>query len=195
MQQMNIRTLVLGAGAGAALAFIADPDRGHRRRALLRDQMVRAGRKSRDTVDATTRDLANRTKGVVAAARGRVAVENVDATQLLERVRARLGRACSHPRAIGVDVANGNVTLRGPIVAGEVDAVLAAVAPVRGVRTVTNELASYESTDRVPSLQGAGRLGEPTLDVLQGSWAPATQALVAAAGVAATALCLAYVRR
>jgi hypothetical protein len=188
--------LLLGAGLGLAVAYIFDPDRGRRRRALLADQMRRANRKSRDAVDATTRDLANRTTGIIAATRGRLTNQDADDTTLVERVRAKLGRVCSHPRAIDVEAAGGDVTLRGPVLAHELNNLLATIAAVRGVRSVTSELESHESADGVPSLQGSGMLAEPTLDVLQRNWAPATQALVAAAGLAAAGMYVsAYARR
>ena len=120
---------------------------------------------------------------------------DVDDDRLLERVRARLGRACSHPRAIDVEVTDGIVTLRGPILAGEIENVLSAVRAVRGVQSVTNELASHESSEGIPSLQGEGSIADPSLDILQRNWAPATQALVTA-GIAATGICIAaYARR
>ena len=188
--------LLTGAAVGMAIAYLFDPNRGTRRRALAMDQMRRASRKTRDAVDATMRDVSNRTAGVVAATRGRFAPDEVDDVTLLERVRAKLGRACSHPRAIEVEALDGTVTLRGPILASELERVLATTAAVRGVRSVSNELQPHESAEGVPSLQGQGRVGESTLDILQTNWAPATQALVAAAGLAATGLCVAaYARR
>jgi hypothetical protein len=143
---MNTGNLLVGAGLGAALAYMLDPDTGTRRRALLRDQLGRS--------------------------------EHVDDGTLLERVRSKLGRVCSHPRAIDVQVANGNVTLRGPILAGDVAHVLAAVSNVRGVRAVTNDLDTLDSSDSIPSLQGKGQGATSRFRS-----SPATQALVAA-GVA-----------
>src|SRR5687768_7242759 len=128
------RGMLIGVGIGAALVFIADPQNGRRRRALVRDQFVRASRKTRDALDATGRDMANRTAGIVATARGRMGEEDVDDRRLLERVRAKLGRVCSHPHAIDVEIAEGTVTLRGPILTHEIDSVLTTVAGVRGVR-------------------------------------------------------------
>jgi gas vesicle protein len=193
---MATRDLLLGIGIGAALQFIADPRTGRRRRALATDQLVRASRKTRDALDATARDVTNRTSGIAAAARARWTDEDVDDWRLLERVRAKLGRACSHPRAIDVDVAEGAITLRGPILAAEVDNLLAAVGGVRGVLSVTNALEPHESAEGVPALQGHGNVADPELDILQRHWAPATQALVTAAGLAATAVCMAaYARR
>jgi osmotically-inducible protein OsmY len=188
--------LFTGAAMGMAIAYLFDPNRGTRRRALAMDQMRRATRKTRDAIDAMMRDASNRTAGVVAATRGRFAHDEVDDVTLRERVRAKLGRACSHPRAIDVEALDGGITLRGPILASELDRVLATTAAVRGVRSVSNELQPHESAEGVPALQGQGRVGESTLDMLHTNWAPATQALVAAAGLAATSLCVAaYARR
>jgi len=188
---MNTGNLLAGAGLGAALAFMLDPNTGGRRRALVRDQLVRASRKTRDGLDATSRDLANRTRGITSAARSRFSAEHVDDDVLRDRVRSKLGRVCSHPRAIDVQVENGHVTLRGPIMSGEVTRVLSTISNVRGVSSVSNELDSHDSSEGVPSLQGRGNIAGPRLDVLQRNWAPATQALVAAAGIAATGVWLA----
>jgi hypothetical protein len=192
---MITREMLIGIGIGAAVAYIADPRAGRRRRALARDQLVRTGRKTRDALDATARDVANRTSGVVAATRGRLFDEGVDDRRLVERVRASLGRACSHPHAIDVAASDGTVTLRGPILAREVDGLLSTVRTVRGVESVTSALEPHESADGIPALQGEGSVGDPSLDILQRNWAPATQALVTA-GLAATGICIAaYARR
>ena len=175
---MNTGNLLVGAGLGAALAYMLDPNTGNRRRALVRDQLTRAGRKTRDGLDATARDVANRSRGVAAATRARLRSQHVDDDTLAERVRSKLGRASSHPRAIDVHVEDGNVTLRGPILERETTDVLAAVSNVRGVRAVTNELETHHSSDNIPSLQGEGRLAGSRLTP-----SPTTQALLAA-GVA-----------
>ncbi len=193
---MNSRDFLVGAGVGAALAYMLDPTGGGRRRALARDKVVRATRKTRDGVDATTRDLANRTRGIAAATRGRLRGDDVDDGILVERVRAKIGRVCSHPHALDVDATAGDVTLRGPILANEVNRLLAVAGRVRGVKSVTNELEPHESADGVPSLQGEGRVAGSSVDIMQRSWAPATQALVAVAGLAATGMAVAaYGRR
>jgi hypothetical protein len=87
---MVTRDGAVGVGVGAALLFIADPRSGRRRRALARDQFVRARRKTREVLDATARDVAHRASGVVAAARGRWADDGIDDRRLVERVRASL---------------------------------------------------------------------------------------------------------
>lgn len=192
---MNTREILAGAGVGAAVAFMLDPQGGGRRRALVRDKVVRASRKTRHGVDAVARDITNRSRGIAAATRGRFAGAAVDDDVLVERVRAKLGRAASHPRAIDVKATHGEVTLYGPVLSGEVDRLLATVASVRGVRSVVDELDPHDSPHGIPSLQGQGGVARPSLDILQRNWAPATQALVGMAALAATGAVIAYRRR
>jgi hypothetical protein len=190
---MNTRDVLAGAGIGAALAFLLDPNRGNYRRALIRDQVTHAARITRDGLDATARDVSNRTRGIAAATRGRFSHGPVGDEKLVERVRAKLGRACSHPRAIDVYARDGEITLSGPILAGEVTRLLSVVSSIRGVRNVRNYMESHDNAD-VPSLQGEGRLAEPSWNLAQRDWAPATRALVTASIVAGVGLA-AYARR
>ena len=192
---MDTRSLLSGIAIGAVAASILDPGRGARRRALLRDKAVRATRVTGDAFETTMRDLTNRTRGFAAETRGWIEDRAVDDARLLERVRARLGRVSSHPRAIDVKAQGGQVTLGGPVLSSEVQDLLSAAAAVRGVRSVINELEPHDSPAGVPALQGRGRLAERPLDLLQSRWAPATRALVGAAAVAAGGLAIAYRRR
>ena len=192
---MDNRIFLGGMAVGAALAMILDPNNGGRRRALIRDKVVRGAHVTARGADATVRDVANRARGMAAATRGRMWTEDVDDSRLLGRVRSKLGRVCSHPHAIHVEVREGEVTLRGPILAEEVRDVLDTAASVRGVHSVVNELEPHDAADGVPSLQGMGRRAGPALDLLQTSWAPATRALVGAAALAAGGVALAYARR
>jgi hypothetical protein len=192
---MDNRALLAGIGLGAAFVYAFDPGRGARRRALVRDKVVRGTRLTRDGLDATMRDMSNRASGIVAATRGRFSPDYVDNDTLVERVRAKLGRATSHARAIDVYADDGCVTLRGPILASELNGVLGIVSGVRGVETVVSELEPHESAEGIPSLQGEGRIPGPSIDVLQRHWAPATRALVSLGALAAGATALAYARR
>jgi osmotically-inducible protein OsmY len=142
---------------GAGLMYLLDPDRGARRRALVRDQVARARHKLGDRLDATARDLGNRTRGTLAEARSRFRKEAVDDAVLHERVRSEIGHAVSHPGAIEENVSDGRVTLRGPVLAHELDGLLRAVRRVRGVSEVRNELEVHQEAGDVPSLQG-GRI-------------------------------------
>jgi hypothetical protein len=183
-QLMNNRDFLLGAGVGAALTYMFDPVGGARRRALLRDKAVRVTRKTREGLDGKARDVANRLAGAAAAARGRLTSEAIDDARLFGRVRAQLGRVSTHPRALEVDARNGEVTVRGPILAREVDAVLAAIAAVRGVRSVINQLEIHASGDRLPSLQGQGPLAERRIAIPRG-WLPRRSTLLRAIGLGA----------
>ena len=193
---MNRNALLAGAGLGALLMFIADPDRGARRRALVRDKAVRGVRVGGRAIAATAADMANRTRGIAAEARGAWQREEPDEARLIERVRASLGRACSHPRAIVVTATDGEITLHGDVLSSEADAVLAAADAVRGVEDVIDELERYQSADGIASLQGESAVGAPSFNLLQRRWAPATRALVGIAAVATAALgAAAYARR
>ena len=192
---MDTRSLLSGIAIGAAVALIFDPGRGGRRRALVRDKMARAGRATGEIVDTAMRDLANRTRGFVFETRGWLTEGEVDDARLLKRVRARLGRATSHPRAIDVAVQEGQVILRGPILAAEVQDLLSAVARVRGVQSVLNELDAHDSGEHVSALQGGTRRVGHRFDLMQRTWAPATRTLAGAAALAASGLVVAYARR
>jgi hypothetical protein len=191
---MNTRDLMPGAAIGAALLFVLDPNEGARRRAMLRDKLVRARRVAGEAAGATIRDMSNRARGIAASVRGRFG-ENVSDDVVGERVRARLGRASSHARALDVDVRNGCVTVRGPILSSEVRGVLAVAAGVRGVQGVVDELEPHETAAGVPSLQGEGRVARPTRDILQRRWSPATRTLFTAGALAIGAWAAARARQ
>ena len=158
---MSSRDLLIGIGIGAVVTFVAD-----------------------------LRAIANRTSHRVAIARNRWTDEPVEDATLLRRVRTKLNRCSSHPRAINVAVHDGFVTLRGPVLAAEVDAVIRAVGSVAGVHTVSHEMQAHESAEGIPALQ--------TIEPGSYFTAPrvSTRTLVAAAGLAATGLAVAaYSRR
>ena len=145
--------------------------------------------------DATLRDVLSRARGIAAAAVGRLRSDEVDDERLRQRVRLKIGRACSHPRAIHVYVNDGEVTLIGPALADEVRALLTAAASVRGVHSVVNDLEPHDAPGGVLSLQGDGRPAGPSVGQRQRSWPPATRAIVGVAAVAAGGLAVAYARR
>jgi hypothetical protein len=64
---------LLGAfGIGALCMYFFDPVSGRRRRALTRDQLVRAQHQIGDYAEGTVQDLRNRAQGLVAETRGLV---------------------------------------------------------------------------------------------------------------------------
>jgi osmotically-inducible protein OsmY len=146
-------SFIAGLAAGAALTYILDPSSGRRRRALVRDRLVRAGNQTRDAADAAAKDMSNRAQGMIAETRSMLRADRVEPHRLVERVRATLGRATTHPGAIDVFGADGGaVILEGPILSAEVDRVLSAAWSVPGVKRVIDHLERHEAPD-VPSLQ------------------------------------------
>lgn len=169
--------LVSGAGLGAGLMYLLDPDRGRRRRALMRDKGLRWSRKSRKFVGSTQRDFQNRTKGMGA-----------DDRVLAERVRSKLGQFSRHPSAIDVHATNGAVTVSGPVLEDEYDAICHAIARIPGVAQIFNRLERHQSADEVPALQGStDRKPGPRFALMQSNWSPSARL---AAGVMGTAALL-----
>lgn len=179
--------LFSGIILGAAAMYILDPQRGRRRRALLRDKLVLAGNELRDAADVTARDLLHRAQGLASETWSALRPGDADDAVLEQRVRARLGRAVSHPSSIEVRATDGRVTLSGPVLAHELDSLLAEVESVRGVREVEDRCEVHKEPGDVPGLQGGRPRYGTRPDVLQRNWAPATRFLVGAAG-ATTAL-------
>jgi hypothetical protein len=170
--------------------FIFDPSRGARRRALMRDKVVRAARKTRDAAGATGRDLGNRLTGAAARSRSILDDTAVDDHILGERIRAELGRVASHPRSIYVSANGGVVTLTGDVRADEVPTIVARVSRVRGVEDVRNELTSHNAANRVPGLQGKSQRPGWWSTWMRKGWSPSAM-LAAGVGTAAIALSLA----
>ena len=181
--------LVSGAGLGAGLMFLLDPDRGRRRRALVRDKGVRWSRKTREFAGSTQRDLQNRARGMGAAMKSWAQPEPpADDRVLAERVRAKLGQFSRHPSAIDVHATNGVVTISGPVLEDEFDAICNAVARIPGVTQIFNRLERHQSPHDVPALQGpADRKPGPRFALMQSNWSPTARM---AAGVMGTAALL-----
>jgi hypothetical protein len=123
-----------GAGAGAGVMWLCDPQRGAQRRAMIRDRSVHLAREAKKFLRLAGRDAAHRARGVVIMARDRAAGwEPVDDGILVERVRSVLGHHVGHVHPVRVSACDGLVTLAGPIGAGEADTALRAAARVPGV--------------------------------------------------------------
>ncbi|HEX6122125.1 MAG TPA: SRPBCC family protein [Ktedonobacterales bacterium] len=188
---MPSRAAIVGAAiTGASAMYLFDPDRGTRRRALLRDQVIHLTHRASDGLDTANRDLANRARGWLALLGAADGDAPVPESVLVARVRARLGRAVSHPAAIAVTATDGRVTLSGPILAHEAERLLAAVGRVRGVRDVENQLQPRQSAGNEPALQGRSPRRGVGLPTLQTSWPPAARlaSIVGGSGVLLTGL-------
>jgi uncharacterized membrane protein len=157
--------------------YFLDPDRGARRRALFRDKSVHTMHRVVCLVEKASRDLTYRAQGLMAEARGLAHHEAVTDEILVQRVRSRMGRAVSHPHAVEVSAHEGHVTLRGPVLAGDVRPLLSAVERVPGVSCVDDELEVHTRDEAVPALQGERRTSgrprrwSPLLRVTLGAFA------------------------
>jgi BON domain len=179
------RSSFLGAGIGATSMFLLDPARGARRRALIRDKMAWARRKTADAAEATWNDVGNRVVGLQSRTRALFTHSAVDDATLTAKVRAALGRVTAYQRAVSITARNGCVTLSGDALASEVASIVSAVGRVPGVFGVETDLRTHSSSDRVPMLQGSRRPGQ-WRTWLRSSWSPAalmaTGAAIAIAG-------------
>jgi hypothetical protein len=175
------RTIEL-AGLSAGAMYFFDPDLGRRRRSLVRDQVNHWMNQIGDAVDVGTRDLENRLQGFGAELKHLVAGHDSLDDVVLARVRTKLGRYSSHPRAIEVAVQGGNVSLSGPCLADEVDDVVSAVEAVDGVANVENHMSVHASAGNLSPLQGGQHpTGEPT-EFMQDEWSPATRLVLGTIG-------------
>jgi uncharacterized membrane protein len=177
--------LLSGLLAGAGAMYLLDPDRGARRRSLLRDKGVHASHALREGLGTAARDVRNRSTGAAAAVSSRFRRDEAGDEVVNERVRTALGRSVSHPGAINTAVYDGRVFLSGPVLASEVDGLLASVRAVRGVHDVENQLQVHERGDDVPGLQGSGHRVNGRAGLRREVWDPTTRLAVGGAGGAA----------
>lgn len=180
----DLLTLAGGIGLGAAVMYFMDPERGRRRRALVRDQVAHLAATVPTGVRATRRDLTNRSRGLVATVRGRFADDSADDETLVARVRSKVGRVVSHPGSIVATSAEGVVTLSGPVLESEAESLIQAVAGTRGVKEVRSQLDVYDEIDSisVPGLQGGTERMGARFEMLKERWTPAARVVAGAAG-------------
>lgn len=173
----QLLTAAMATAIGAGMMYLLDPARGRGRRSLIRDQAVHAWRVAETGARRTARDAASRARGLVAETRARFRSEHVSEERLCARVRSALGRAVSHPGSIHVDAYNGTVVLSGPVLADEVDNLIATVRAVRGVREVENQLEPHDQPGDVPGLQGGKSMGRRgrSRELARVRWSPTTR--------------------
>jgi uncharacterized membrane protein len=180
---MNRQLALLGGiGLGAAVMYMMDPDRGKRRRALMRDKLARATNKAPDAISATARDISNRVRGFTAEVASAFSTEDVSDEVLVERIRSKLGRIVSHPSSIEVAANQGRVVLSGPILTHEVNDLVTCIKAVSGVKELESRLEVHKQAGDVPGLQGGEPRSGDRLDVIQENWSPTTRLLAGVAG-------------
>lgn len=170
-------------GIGAGLMYLMEPGRGAGRRARMRDKAASLYNDSADFAGKVQRDLKNRATGMAAEAKSKMKPEEeVPAEKLEARVRSKLGRVSSHPRAIHVHVSNGRVTLEGPVLADELNGIISAMRSLPGVMEVENRLELHDSAANIPALQGSTRRPREVAELMQTNWSPSTRFLAGALG-------------
>lgn len=180
----KILKLASAASLGAGLMYLLDPDRGKRRRALLRNKAEHAARVAADAAGKTQRDVRNHLQGLAAELESLFCTAESSDEILNARVRSKLGRVVSHPHAIEVEVADGLVTLHGQILADELHPLLDAVIGIIGVKNIDNRLNVHQTAADIPALQGGRRREGEHHGLFKTSWSPTTRLLATATGSA-----------
>jgi uncharacterized membrane protein len=182
--------LISTIGLGALLMYVLDPQQGRRRRARLRDKMIRYGHKSSAAIDATARDLKNRTVGLTAVGRRLLSKRERSDHDLAQQVRASLRTVVSHPNSVKIQAEDGKLTLSGPILEAEVNPLVDHVSSIAGVVSVENRLEPQPAAANIPGLQGepAVRKSGQVPDVMQSNWSPSTRFIAGTFGGTLTLL-------
>ena len=149
----RLASLVGGLGFGALCAYYLDPRLGRQRRARLRDRAAHDTRARVRGAAGVERNLANRVRGTLARLRSSLRRAPVSDEVVSARVRAALGRACSHVSALDVAVEGGHLTLRGPVLEREHAAVIRQARRVRGVQELHDCLERHLHPSTIPGLQ------------------------------------------
>jgi hypothetical protein len=179
---MRALAMIKGMGLGAGLMYVLDPDRGRARRARMRDQAIHLMNEVGDAFEVTLRDAGNRARGLAAEAGSLLREGAVPDDVLVARARSKMGRYCSHPRAIEVEAHDGRVILSGPILAREVQDLVSAVSRVRGVHGVENRLDVYQEAGHISALQGGRPRPGERFELFQETWSPTAWLLVGMTG-------------
>ncbi|MCG3163150.1 MAG: hypothetical protein JMDDDDMK_04533 [Acidobacteria bacterium] len=175
-------TLIGGLGIGAGLMYLLDPDKGRRRRALVRDQMAHAAYTAEHAMGKASRDMSNRARGMVARTHTVFSTRRVPDDVLVARVRSHLGHTVSHPRAICVEARDGRVKLTGAALAREFDHLISSVLSVPGVTQVEDWLDVYRDSSHMPGLQGGSHRIGARRGFMERVWPPATRLIASLAG-------------
>jgi uncharacterized membrane protein len=179
---MNVvKTALSGFAAGAVAMYFSDPDRGKRRRAIVRGQSVRMWNSFSRLLDKAERDAVNRARGVGYATQAVFRNRRTDDQILVERVRSQLGRLVSHPHAIDVTAKDAKIVLKGDLLQSELRHLVRCVKAVPGVENVEEQLKIHESSEHISSLQGGSRR-ESRSELRQQNWTPALRMGAGAVG-------------
>jgi hypothetical protein len=130
-----------GLGAGAALMYLWDPERGRTRRHRLAEETSGLLRRNEITLEKRGKDLLNRVRGVAAEAAHALSREEPVSDEVLgERVRSRMGHVIPHPHEIQARAKDGVVTLEGKLSHAESRRLKDALRTVRGLKRIDDRL-------------------------------------------------------
>jgi uncharacterized membrane protein len=162
---------------GAGLMYLLDPQRGRARRARVVNALVHATKAERRLVRKGLRDARQRLQGVTERSRRMFSEPAMDEV-VIGRVRSRLGRAIAHghAHALDIEVKQGRVILRGPVLTAEADTVLRCVRGIAGVREVVDRMERHVTAGAIQGLQGEAKPREREM------WTPALQLAAVAGG-------------
>lgn len=131
----------LALAAGAGLAYLLDPDRGHARRARLKDQLAARARDAGDEVRRRAEYEAGRMKGVVHDIAAEGTDVPIDDQELMQKIKSEaVGPSAVDAGQVEVIVEGGHVTLRGTADPHAVQDLIDRVAAVTGVHRIQNEI-------------------------------------------------------
>lgn len=116
-ERTNWGALLLAGAVGAVLAFLLDPDRGRRRRAVGRDKLFKLARRGGRQVGRLARHTASDVHGLAERVTHEGEAEfDVDDATLSQRVQSEIFRDPGIPKGkVNVNVENGVVVLRGEL--------------------------------------------------------------------------------
>jgi uncharacterized membrane protein len=178
---MKLKTLLTTIGIGAGLMYFFDPQQGNRRRTIVRDRANSLVSQVDSSLDVAIEDAKNRARGALAELSARLSDEETPDWVLEERVRTSLGRATHHTRGLQVEASEGRITLSGPALREEAEAIVKTASRTRGVQAVQNNLQLFDNPEDIPSLQGNGR-SEQSTNILEQNWSPGQRLLGSVAG-------------
>ena len=136
-------SFVAGALFGAGLMYLFDPQRGPLRRQSVKQTGSSYLRSAQEAAAGTARDLQNRAAGLAAESQHWFGTSDEDSNEtLIQRVRSELGSWLADVHAVEISADQGNVVLKGKVLAHELGQLAERVRGIKGVRAVENQLSA-----------------------------------------------------
>lgn len=179
---MKLKTLLTTVGLGAGLMYFLDPQHGTRRRTMVIDKANRFVNNIDESIDIAVEDARNRARGVLSEMTARLSDQGAPDWILEERVRSNIGRLARHTRALDIRADGGRISLSGPVLREDEDAVVKAALRTRGVHGVENQLQMFDDSQDIPALQTSSAQRATLMDQTQRNWSPATRLLSSVGG-------------